>query len=43
MDLNTLRLTYFFHFEKKSIDPIQFNREIIKIVLPTKICNNFHN
>ena len=35
--------TYIFpHFEEKSISSIQFNGEIINMILPTKVCINFH-
>ena len=43
MDLNILRLIYIFsHFEEKSISSIQFNGEIINMILPTKVCINFY-
>ena len=36
MDLNILRLTYFFHFEKENIDFIQLNEKINKDYLHYK-------
>ena len=37
MDLNILRLTLF-----SSIESIQFNGKIINMILPAKVCMNFH-
>ena len=42
MDLNILRLTYFFRFKKEDIGSIQINVKIIFTILLTKICINFH-
>ena len=32
----------FSHFEKESSGSIQFNRKIIKMIFPVKICIDFH-
>ena len=42
MDLNVLKTNIFSHFEEKSISSIQFNGEIINMILPTKVCINFY-
>ena len=42
MDLNILRLTLFSSIEKESIESIQFNGKIINMILPAKVCMNFH-
>ena len=42
MDLNILKLfNIFSYFKKERNASIQFNRKIINLTLPTKICNNF--
>ena len=43
MDLNILRLANIFaYFEEKSISSIQLNGETINMILPNKVCINFH-
>ena len=41
MDLKILRLT-FSHLKKERIGSIQFNGKDISMMLPTKVCINFH-
>ena len=42
MDLNVLNLIYFLILQKRALTLFSFNRKIMNMILPTKICINFH-